>query len=93
VAELADGAIVDTRVLMADRFGADERAWPGTEDRFASDLLQPESIGDAWLAALTRSAASSPGPILFGAHTLLSPGLRLVLSTPREPRAKLPTLE
>lgn len=93
VAELADGAILDTRVLMADRYGADEAAWPVPEDRFASDLLRPASIQNAWLADLTRSAASSPGPILLGAHTLLSPGLRLVLSPPREPRAKPPTLE
>ncbi len=28
VAELADGAILDSRVLLADRFGRDERGWP-----------------------------------------------------------------
>ena len=28
VADLADGAILDSRVLMADHFGRDERAWP-----------------------------------------------------------------
>ena len=34
VAQLADGAILDTRVLMAHRFGGDEDAWPSPEDRF-----------------------------------------------------------
>ena len=36
VAELADGAVLDSRVLLADRFGRDEGGWPSPEDRFAS---------------------------------------------------------
>ncbi|MEO5964854.1 MAG: hypothetical protein ABIR11_05255, partial [Candidatus Limnocylindrales bacterium] len=38
VATLADGALVDTRVLLAHHLGADEGAWPTPEDRYASDL-------------------------------------------------------
>ena len=85
VEKLADAAMVDTRVLMAHRFGRAEAAWPGTEDRFASDLLLPDQIRDPWLRALTASAADSRVPILFGGHTLVGPGLRLVLR-PRRPR-------
>ena len=74
VAELADGALIDTRVLMADRLGIDEAAWPSAEDRFASDLLLPDAIADPWLAALTHSAQGASVPIQLGAHTLVGPG-------------------
>jgi hypothetical protein len=79
VADLGDAAIIDTRVLLADRLGVDESAWPRPEDRFASDLLRPDVIRDPWLRALTESAAFSPVPILPGAHTLVGPGVRLLL--------------
>lgn len=79
LAELADAAIVDTRVLIAHRSGADERAWPAAEDRFASDLLMPAAIADPWLRELTAAAASAPIPVLLGAHTLVGPGLRALL--------------
>ena len=80
VARLADAAVIDTRVLMAHRAGADESAWPGAEDRFASDLLLTSTIADPWLRALTRSAAATPSdhPILLGGHTLVNGGLRLL---------------
>lgn len=79
LAELGDAALVDSRVLIAHRFGADERAWPRPEDRFASDLLLADRITDPWLRALTRSAPDAPIPIVLGGHTLVGPGLRLAL--------------
>jgi hypothetical protein len=86
VASLADAALIDTRVLLAHRHGADgtatepPAAWPPAEDRFASDLLLPGSISDPWLRALTESAASASAdhPILLGGHTLVNGGLRLL---------------
>lgn len=83
VAELADGAVLDSRVLLADRLGADERGWPAAEDRFASDLLRTADVGDPWLRALTASAAAAPMPILLGGHTLVGSGLPLLLSRDR----------
>lgn len=77
--ELGDAALVDTRVLLAHQFGADERSWPSADDRFASDLLVPDRVADPWLRALTASARDAPIPILLGGHTLVGPGLRLVL--------------
>lgn len=74
-----DAALVDSRVLLAHRLGADERAWPAPEDRFASDLLLHERVADPWLAALTRAAAEAPIPIVLGGHTLVGPGVRLAL--------------
>jgi hypothetical protein len=79
VAELGDAALVDSRVLLAHRLGADEAAWPVPEDRFASDLLLHERIADPWLRDLTRSAAEATVPIILGGHTLVGPGLRLAL--------------
>jgi hypothetical protein len=83
VAALADGALLDTRVLMAHRLGAAESSWPAAEDRFASDLLDPGAVGDRWLHDLTAAAATSSAtgpaaPILLGGHTLVNGGLRLL---------------
>ena len=82
LAELGDAALIDTRVLLAHRFGADERDWPRAEDRFASDLAQPDRIEDPWLRALTQSARDASIPIVLGGHTLVGPGLRLALRKP-----------
>jgi hypothetical protein len=85
IARLADAAVIDTRVLMAHRHGADETAWPSSEDRFASDLLLPSTIADPWLRALTSSAAAAPSdhPIILGGHTLVNGGLRLLATRAR----------
>jgi hypothetical protein len=79
LAGLGQGALVDSRVLLAHRHGADQAAWPCAEDRFASDLLLHERIADPWLRDLTRAAAEAPIPIVLGGHTLVGPGLRLAL--------------
>jgi hypothetical protein len=78
-AELGDGALIDTRVLLAHRFGADERGWPPAEDRFASDLLLADRIRDPWLRALTSSARDASIPIVLGGHSLVGPGIRFAL--------------
>jgi hypothetical protein len=87
LARLGDCAIVDTRVLLAHRLGADERAWPSAEDRFASDLLMPGSIADPWLRTLTESALGATIPVALGGHTLVGPGLLLALTGRGGPRA------
>lgn len=79
VGRLSDGAILDSRLLLADRLGADENGWPPAADRYASDLLRPDDIRDRWLRALTASAATASGPILLGGHSLVGPGVALLL--------------
>jgi len=79
VAELGGGAIVDSPVLLAHRMGADESAWPTAADRFASDLLRAHEVKDRWLQALTESAAESRLPVLLGGHSLVGPGIPLLL--------------
>ena len=83
LAELGDAAIVDTRVLLAHQFGADERAWPVAEDRYASDLLLADRIGDPWLRSLTLAARDAAIPIVLGGHNLVGPGLRLAVGKDR----------
>ena len=75
---LGEAAVVDTRVLLAHRLGADEQRWPEAEDRFASDLLLPDRVRDPWLRELTATAASARIPIVLGGHSIVGPGLRLV---------------
>jgi len=82
LAAVSDGALIDSRVLLAHRLGADERAWPPAEDRCASDLLLAGRVRDPWLAALTAAAAGAPVPVLLGGHSLVGPGLRLALRHP-----------
>ena len=79
LAELGDAAVVDSRVLLAHRFGAEERRWPSPDDRFASDLLLADRVADPWLRELTEAAVDGPIPIVLGGHTLVGPGLRLAL--------------
>jgi hypothetical protein len=40
-------------------------------------------VHDPWLRALTASAAAAPIPVLLGGHTLVGPGVRLVIAGPR----------
>ena len=77
--ELGDAAVVDSRVLLAHRLGADESAWPPPEDRYASDLLLEATIHEPWLRELTKAARDAPIPVLLGGHTLVGPGLRRVV--------------
>ena len=79
VGSLSDGALIDSRVLLAQRFGLDERGWPVPEDRYASDLLLPDRVRDPWLRELTASALGARVPVLLGGHTLTGPGARLAL--------------
>jgi hypothetical protein len=79
LAELGDAALVDSRVLIAHELGADEPFSDAVEDRFASDLLLHERVGDEFLRSITRSAADAPIPIVLGGHTLVGPGLRLAI--------------
>ena len=70
LSELADGAVIDTRVLMA------HMAWrPSTADRMASDLLDVSHIKHAQLRSLTNEILRSGWPVLLGGHNVISAGL------------------
>ncbi len=70
LADLADAAIIDSRVLMAHH-----GRWPSPADRFASDTFDVDAIEDAWLRAFTAAAAAAPIPVVLGGHGLVTGGL------------------
>lgn len=70
LAEMADAAIFDTRVLFAAH-----GIHPDTAERFASDLFWPEAIRDPWLRDFTEAAANAPLPVMLGGHSIVAGGL------------------
>ncbi len=70
LASLADGVVLDTRVLLAHAGLQASR-----EDRFQGDLLASERVTDPWLRDLTAALAGAEVPVLAGGHSLLSGGL------------------
>lgn len=70
LADLADAAIIDSRVLFAHR-----GLLPTAADRFSSDLLAPESIADPFVRTFTAAARAAPLPVLLGGHSLVSGGM------------------
>ena len=73
MAELGDGAVIDTRVIEA-HLGVE----PSREDRFQSDLLNWEVIQEPFLRRFTKAAAEAPIPVLLGGHSLVSGGLMAI---------------
>jgi hypothetical protein len=73
LAELAGGACIDTRPLLA-HLGAR----PSRADRFWSDLGCAERVEEPFLRELTAAAHAAPVPVLLGAHSLVAGGLMLL---------------
>ena len=74
LAEMTDAALIDSRVILAAR-----NVWPDDAARFASDLLMPDGVDDAFLREFTQAAAACPIPILLGGHSLVAAGLWTIL--------------
>ncbi|KPK21843.1 MAG: hypothetical protein AMJ76_01590 [Dehalococcoidia bacterium SM23_28_1] len=70
LAELADAAFLDIRVLMAHLGIEASRA-----DRFLSDLGRHEAIEEPFLREFTRAAGRASIPVVLGGHSLVSGGL------------------
>jgi hypothetical protein len=70
LAELGDGALIDTRVILAHK-----RIEASREVRFLSDLGRWQEIRDPFLRDFTRAALEAPIPVLLGGHSLMSGGL------------------
>ncbi len=67
--ELADGVIIDSRVLFAHR-----GLHPPAPDRFYSDLIMADQIRDPFIREWTSLAREANFPILLGGHSLVSGG-------------------
>lgn len=74
--KVADAVLMDTRVLF-HHLHLDLPA----RDRFNSDLLRPEAIGDPAARRITASLLSSDIPIVPGGHSLVSGGLRVIVDS------------
>jgi len=67
LADWADAALIDTRVLLAHHGRSPDRL-----SRFASDLGMPADVKDEWLRRFTELALACPVPVVLGGHGLLS---------------------
>jgi hypothetical protein len=73
LAEMADAAFIDTRVILAHA-----GRQPSRRDRFHSDLLAADAIEDEYLRRFTAAAADAPIPVVIGASTLVRAGVQLL---------------
>jgi hypothetical protein len=73
LSEACDGAVIDTRPLLAEA-----SRLPEADVRFASDLLRPEAIRDPRWRSFTEAALGARIPILLGGHSIVSGGLYLL---------------
>lgn len=71
---MADAILLDNRVILASR-----GLWPCDADRFHSDLLRDDQVGDPFLRALTLAARSATVPVVMGGHSLVAGGLAVLL--------------
>ncbi|MCZ7538855.1 MAG: hypothetical protein M5U29_02830 [Anaerolineae bacterium] len=83
LAQVADAAIIDSRVLMAAA-----GHYPGAGERFASDLYLPDAIHDPWLREFTAAAQAAPLPVLLGGHGVVAGGLHALAEIVAERRTR-----
>jgi hypothetical protein len=88
LANVADAAIIDTRVLMAA-----SGHYPADGQRFASDLFLPDDIEDDWLRDFTTAAAQAPIPVLLGGHGVVAGGLYALADMIAARRQKPPSAD
>jgi hypothetical protein len=74
LADMADAALFDSRVLFA-ALGHH----PNAADRFASDLFWPDQVRDPWLRDFTAAAREAPLPVILGGHSVVSGGLHALV--------------
>jgi hypothetical protein len=80
LSHLADAAIIDSRVLFAH-----QHLNPSAADRFNSDLLGAQAIGNSWVRDFTLAARGAAIPILLGGHSLVSGGMYTLVETANTP--------
>lgn len=83
LAKLVDGAIIDSRVMMAAAGQS-----PSLADRFASDLGWIDAIENEWLRTFTAAAAHAPIPVLLGGNGVVTGGLYALVDIVTERRGQ-----
>jgi hypothetical protein len=76
LAGLANGALIDSRVILAAR-----GLWPSKRDRFNSDLHRWEEIEEPFLRRFTRAAAEAQIPVVLGGHSIVAGGLMALVES------------
>ncbi|MCX7680370.1 MAG: hypothetical protein N2508_00125 [Anaerolineae bacterium] len=79
LAALADGALIDSRVILAAH-----RVWPAPRDRFNADLGRWELVEEPLLRRFARAAAEVRIPVLLGGHSVVAGGLMALVEVFRE---------
>ena len=84
LADACDGALIDTRPLLADSVSSSTGTrthrfiLPEAAVRFASDLLRPEAVSDPNWRSFTQAACEATIPVVLGGHSIVSGGLYLL---------------
>jgi hypothetical protein len=78
LAELADGALIDDRVILAAH-----RVWPSRRDRFNADLHRWELVEEPFLRSFARATAGARIPVLSGGHSVVAGGLMALVEVLR----------
>jgi hypothetical protein len=76
VAELAQGVLLDSRVILAAR-----GLWPSTADRFNSDLLRWDKVEEPFLRRFTRAAAEARLWVVLGGQSVVAGGLMALVES------------
>ncbi|MFL7794767.1 MAG: hypothetical protein AB8I69_21670 [Anaerolineae bacterium] len=76
VANLANGLLLDSRVILAAR-----GLWPSKRDRFNSDLHRWEEVEDPFLRRFTQAAAQAQIPVVLGGHSVVAGGLMALIES------------
>jgi len=76
MANLANGLLLDSRVILAAR-----GLWPSQRDRFNSDLHRWEEVKDPFLRRFTQAAAEAQIPVLLGGHSVVAGGLMALVES------------
>jgi len=74
LADLADAALLDSRVILAAR-----GVWPSTADRFNADLLRWQEVEDRFLRRFSRAAGEAGIPVLMGGQSVVNGGMMALL--------------
>jgi hypothetical protein len=76
LAGLAEGVLLDSRVILAAR-----GLWPSVSDRFNSDLYRWREIKEPFLRRFTRAAAEARVPVVLGGHSVAAGGLMALVES------------
>jgi len=74
LARLGDAAFIDSRVIFHHL-----HLHPGQNDRFLSDLGEPDRIDDPIIREFTREAVNAPIPVILGGQSLVAGGFLALL--------------